>query len=102
MYDSRMAITMTVAEARSAFSEVIERVAAGEEVTLTHHGRPVAVVRRPDADRRHRLRNALDGTDRLDDMITDARRRPLADAGTMSPERGQELISGIRTGREAR
>ena len=47
MYDSCMAV-MTVSEARAALPEVLTRVAQGEEITITRHGSPVAVVVRPD------------------------------------------------------
>jgi antitoxin (DNA-binding transcriptional repressor) of toxin-antitoxin stability system len=39
---------MTLSEARAALPEVLTRVAQGEEITITRHGRPVAVVVRPD------------------------------------------------------
>jgi antitoxin (DNA-binding transcriptional repressor) of toxin-antitoxin stability system len=39
---------MTISEARAALPEVLNRVAEGEEVTITRHGRPIAVVVRPD------------------------------------------------------
>ena len=39
---------MTISEARAALPEVLNRVAGGEEITITRHGRPVAVVVRPD------------------------------------------------------
>ena len=39
--------TMTVSEARAALPEVLDRVAEGEEVTITRHGRAVAVVVHP-------------------------------------------------------
>jgi PHD/YefM family antitoxin component YafN of YafNO toxin-antitoxin module len=39
---------MTVSEARAALPEVLNRVAEGEEITITRHGRPIAVVVRPD------------------------------------------------------
>jgi len=32
--------TMTVSEARAALAEILDRVEAGEEVTITRHGRP--------------------------------------------------------------
>lgn len=37
---------MTVARAR--LKDVLDRVADGEDVVLTHHGRAVAVIARPD------------------------------------------------------
>jgi antitoxin (DNA-binding transcriptional repressor) of toxin-antitoxin stability system len=39
---------MTVSEARAVLPEVLTRVAAGEEITITRYGSPVAVVVRPD------------------------------------------------------
>jgi PHD/YefM family antitoxin component YafN of YafNO toxin-antitoxin module len=39
---------MTISEARAALPEVLNRVAEGEEITITRHGRPIAVVVRPD------------------------------------------------------
>ena len=39
---------MTISEARAALPEVLTRVARGEEITITRHGSPVAVVVRPD------------------------------------------------------
>lgn len=47
MYNQAMAV-VTISEARAALPEVLDRVAEGEEVTITRHGRPVAVVMRPD------------------------------------------------------
>jgi antitoxin (DNA-binding transcriptional repressor) of toxin-antitoxin stability system len=38
---------MTLGEARAAFPAVVDRVLAGEEITITRHGVPVAVVVRP-------------------------------------------------------
>ncbi|MGH9223290.1 MAG: type II toxin-antitoxin system Phd/YefM family antitoxin [Acidimicrobiales bacterium] len=35
---------MTVSEARAALPEVLDRVGGGEEVIITRHGRPAAVV----------------------------------------------------------
>jgi antitoxin (DNA-binding transcriptional repressor) of toxin-antitoxin stability system len=39
---------MTISEARAALPDVVNRVAEGEEVTITRHGRPAAVMVRPD------------------------------------------------------
>ncbi len=46
-------------EAKARLSELIERVAAGEEIVITRHGTPVARLVAPDAD-------ALDGQKALD------------------------------------
>jgi antitoxin (DNA-binding transcriptional repressor) of toxin-antitoxin stability system len=39
---------VSVSEVRATLFEVLDRVAAGEEVTITRHGNGVAVVVRPD------------------------------------------------------
>lgn len=39
---------MTISEARAALPEVVNRVAEGEQITITRHGQPAAVVVRPD------------------------------------------------------
>jgi antitoxin (DNA-binding transcriptional repressor) of toxin-antitoxin stability system len=39
---------MTISEARAVLPEVVSRVAAGEEITITRHGKAAAVVVRPD------------------------------------------------------
>jgi len=50
---------MTASEAGAALPELLSRVEDGEEVTITRHGRPVAVLVRPDALRSRRARAAL-------------------------------------------
>ncbi len=37
-------MSMSIAEAKSQFSAVVERAAGGEEVTITRHGKVVAKV----------------------------------------------------------
>ena len=37
-------VTVSVAEAKAMFSALLERVAAGQEVIITRHGKPVARV----------------------------------------------------------
>jgi prevent-host-death family protein len=37
-------MSMSIAEAKSQFSAVVERAAAGEEITITRHGKAVAKV----------------------------------------------------------
>ena len=39
--------SMTVSEARAALPELLSRVEGGEEITITRHGRTVAVLVRP-------------------------------------------------------
>jgi hypothetical protein len=108
---------MTVSEARAALPEVLDRVAGGEEVTITRHGRPVAVVIRPDILWARRVGGALDDADRIHELLTEAAAAPLpagmGPGGTgltaagptatgPTAERAEELIAAIRAGRDAR
>ena len=93
---------MTATEARAALPEVLDRVAGGEEVTITRHGRPVAVVVRPDVLWSRRAGAALDDAARIHELITEAAATALpADRG-LTAERAEELIGEIRAGRDAR
>jgi antitoxin (DNA-binding transcriptional repressor) of toxin-antitoxin stability system len=51
--------TWTVSEARGELPQILAKVAHGEEVTLTKHGRPIAVIVRPDTLRARRAGDAL-------------------------------------------
>jgi antitoxin (DNA-binding transcriptional repressor) of toxin-antitoxin stability system len=104
---------MTISEARAALPEVLDRVAGGEEVTITRHGRPVAVVIRPDILRSRRIGGALDDAERIHELLSEAAATPLpaetGPAAASSPgaagltaERAEELIAAIRAGRDAR
>jgi antitoxin (DNA-binding transcriptional repressor) of toxin-antitoxin stability system len=95
---------MTVSEARAALPEVLDRVEAGEEVTLTRHGKPVAVVLRPDRvrTRRKAAEEAITEATKLREMREAARRRPLGPGVAMSEARVEEHIAEIRAGRDAR
>jgi len=92
---------MTVSEARAALPEVLDRVAGGEEVTITRHGRPVAVVVRPDILWSRRARGALDDADRIHALLASAA-TDAPDGPGLTAERAEELIAEIRAGRDAR
>lgn len=99
--------TMTVSEARAALPEVLDRVAGGDEVTITRHGRPVAVVIRPDILWGRRVGGALDDAERIHELLSEAAGTPLpANTGPeeagLTAERAEELIAAIRAGRDAR
>lgn len=92
---------MSVSEARAELHELLERVAVGEEVTITRHGRPVAVVVRPDALRTRRAAEALASADALADLLAEGRRSPLpAGAGGLTVARAEELVAAVHAARE--
>ena len=98
MYTFEMA-NISVSEARAALPEVLDRVLAGEEVTITRHGKAVAVVVRPDAIRVRRADRALGDAERLRDLLAEARAIPLSDTPVLSAERAQELVASVRANR---
>ncbi len=102
--------TMTVSEARAALPEVLDRVAGGEEVTITRHGHPVAVVVRPDILWSRRAHGVFDDAERIHDLLTEAAETgsgalpegPGLTATGLTAERAEELIAEIRAGRDSR
>jgi prevent-host-death family protein len=94
--------TLTITEARAALPELLTRVADGEEITITRHGRAVAVIVRPDALRARRAERALANAEKIHQLLSTARNAPLAGAGGMTADRAEELIADVRTGRRAR
>lgn len=94
--------TMTVSEARAALPSVLDRVAEGEQVTITRHGRAVAVVVRPDVLWSRQARGALDDADRIHALLDEAAAADLPDGPGLTAERAEELIGRIRAGRDAR
>jgi prevent-host-death family protein len=99
MYDSATS-TVTVSEARAALPHLLDRVAAGDEVTITRHGRPVAVVVRPDALRARRAAAAMQGAAKVRDVLAAGRAAKLPPARGVSEARAEELIADVRAGRE--
>jgi prevent-host-death family protein len=101
MYDSCMA-TITASEARSALPELLSRVGDGEEITITRHGRPVAVLVRPDRLRSRRSESVIRDAERLDALLTEARTRPLSTVPGITDERLEELVREVRESRDSR
>jgi prevent-host-death family protein len=94
--------SMTVSEARAVLPELLSRVEEGEEVTITRHGQPVAVLIRPDALRTRRARAALDDAERIHELLAEAAAAPLPEGPGLTAQRAEELIGEIRAGRDAR
>jgi prevent-host-death family protein len=101
MYDTSMS-TMSASQARAALPEILDRVAAGEEVSITRHGEVVAIVVRPDTMRVRRADRALAQAERLRDLLDQGRASRLDDAATLTPERAQALLEDVRASRAAR
>lgn len=94
--------TVNATEARASLPELLDRVGEGEEITITRHGRPVAVLVRPETLRPRRAEAVLREAERLEQMLQEARSRPLSTVPGMTEERVEELVQWIREGRESR
>ncbi len=94
---------LSITEARAQLPEVVNRVIAGEEITLTRHGQPVVVMLRPDAVRTRTaaVQAMIERSKEIGRMIDDARGRPLSPP-VMSAERADELVAQIRADRDSR
>lgn len=90
----------SVSEARATLPELLDRVEAGEEVTITRHGKPVAVMVKPDRLRHRRAEDAYRRAASLHDELESAGNRSPMSSGGLSPERADELISELRTDRD--
>jgi antitoxin (DNA-binding transcriptional repressor) of toxin-antitoxin stability system len=94
--------SMSISEARAALPQLLSRVQDGEEVTITRHGQPVAVLVRPDILQRRRAEVVLDDAGRIHDLLTEAAAAALPEGPGLTAERAEELIGQIRAGRDAR
>lgn len=95
----RMSTSLTVSEARAVLPQLLDRVTAGEEVTITRHGKPAAVLVRPDTLRARRADEALAAARRVGDALKQGRTSPLPARSTLRQDRADALIKEIRAGR---
>ncbi|MBO0730745.1 MAG: type II toxin-antitoxin system Phd/YefM family antitoxin [Acidimicrobiaceae bacterium] len=94
-----MSTSMTVSEARAALPRLLDRVGAGEEVTITRHGRPVAVLVRPDTLRARRADQALAAATGVREALERGRRTPLSARPPLRQEWADTLIDEIHAAR---
>ncbi len=90
---------VSVSEARATLPEILDRVAAGDEVTITRHGQPVAVLVRPDALRTRRAEATIQQARQVADLLSAAGQQPLASAG-LSAARAEELVQAVSQARD--
>ena len=94
-------VTLTASQARASLPELLTRVENGEEVTITRHGRPVAVLVRPDV-MRARAHVVIEDAARIHELVDLAGAAELPAEPGLSASRAEELISSIRAGRDRR
>ena len=102
MYHWCMSNTMTVSKARAALPQILQRVLAGEEITITRHGEPVAVVVRPDTLRARRASQRLSDADRVRDLIARSRQVKLQPRPALSERQANALLADVRAARSDR
>jgi antitoxin (DNA-binding transcriptional repressor) of toxin-antitoxin stability system len=90
---------LSVSEARAILPEILDRVERGEEVTITRHGRPVAVLLRPDAVRARRAEEAIGRAREVADLVSAARGRPLPEPA-LSAEHARDWVDAMRADRD--
>lgn len=89
---------MSSTEARAALPELLDRVLRGEEVTITRHGTPVAVMVRPDSLRSRRADRALAEASKIQDALDAGRAATLSSLTGLTTARVDELIAEVREG----
>jgi len=94
-------VVLTVSQARAALPELLTRVEEGEEVTITRHGRAVAVLVRPDV-LRVRAAVVIDDAARVHQLLNAAGEGGESLEPGLTEQRADELIAHIRAGRESR
>ena len=102
MYNELVADSFSISEARASLPHLLDRVEAGEEVTITRHGRPIAVVVRPDALRVRRADQALAAAAGVRELLAKGRAQPLPAQGTVPAQRAEELLADVRGSRSRR
>lgn len=90
---------LTISEARAQLPDVLDRVAAGEEITITRHGVAAAVVLRPDAVRARRGQEVIERSREVGALLAAARDQPLP-AVEIPGARAEELVEAVRADRD--
>lgn len=92
--------SLSISTARANLPALVDRVGAGEEIVLTRHGRPVAVLVSPDALRTRRATDALAAAGRLADLRRTLPTGHRSNTAGLTPARADELAAAVRAGRD--
>lgn len=102
MYYPGVSNSITVSKARALLPQILQRVLAGEEVTITRHGEPVAVIVRPDTLRARRASERLSDAARVRDLLAKGRQGPLSRRPTLRAQQGDALLADVQAARSKR
>ena len=89
-------------EAKTKLAELLDKVEAGETVTITRHGKPVAVIVRPESLRARRAEEALAVATSVGGILEKGRTKRLRRRPRMTEERAAELAAEVRNARSSR
>jgi prevent-host-death family protein len=91
----------TVTEARATLPELLDRVEAGDEVVITRHGKPIAVLVAPERVRIRHASTSLDVARHLADLLAAAAQQPQGQP-TITAHLAEQLVGEVRAARRAR
>jgi prevent-host-death family protein len=97
-----MTDSITVSQARASLPGLLDRVQAGEEIVLTRHGHPVAVLVRPDSLRVRRADSRLAAAERVRALLNEVGSQDLDEVLSLKESRAEELIRQVRESRKRR
>lgn len=100
MYNRRM-LTLSLSEARARLPELLDRVAAGEEVHITRHGAEAAVLVDPDRWMTTKRQETLAKARELRQRLESVERRPLEEFVPITDWDVEAHIAEIREGRDS-
>lgn len=92
---------INVSTARQHLPAQLDLVEAGEEVSITRHGRVVAVMVRPDVLKARRASNVWASAEETRRRLEVARQQPIPAVG-VEVDRAEELVNDVRRGRSDR
>jgi prevent-host-death family protein len=97
-----MTAIISVSDARANLPGLVDRVQAGEEVTLTRHGVPVAVLVHPAALATRRAAGTFQVASRLGRLLDEARVQPLGATTSVDTETADRWVAEVRRDRRGR
>jgi prevent-host-death family protein len=98
MLYSRKVERVNASKARAILPEILDRVEAGEEITIVRHGRAIAVVVSPASLRSRKASEAFGAAARVRATLDQARSLPLPSQG-LSLDRADALVNEIEAAR---
>jgi len=93
-------LTLSLSEARARLPELLDRVAAGEEVHITRHGIPVAAMVGHDRWMKTKRQETLAKARELRERLESVQRRPLEEFVPITDWDVEAHIAEIREGRD--